>query len=77
MDIWTKCNYCPPTFEGEYIHLRAPIVCSYPMIIDFVSMYPSIMSLALISPRSIDYMDIDDQSKNAKQTWVAVLSYWN
>jgi hypothetical protein len=35
------------------------MVCVYPMIADFVSMYPSIISSAKISPESIDYCDKD------------------
>jgi len=39
--------------------IKRHIGCAHPMIIDFVSMYPSIMSSSLISPESIDYCEKD------------------
>jgi DNA polymerase elongation subunit (family B) len=55
--IWTRCDYHPVEFLGGYVQFKRPIVCRYPMIVDFVSMYPSIMSYCKISPETIDYVD--------------------
>jgi len=41
--IWTKCDPHPPEFLGGHVHFKSPAVCTYPMIVDFASMYPSIM----------------------------------
>jgi DNA polymerase elongation subunit (family B) len=57
--VWTRCDYHPWEFFGGHFHFKQPMVCVYPMIADFVSMYPSIMSSAKISPESIDYCDKD------------------
>ncbi len=73
--IWTRCDYQPPDFQGGHVHFKTPIVCSYPMIIDFVSMYPSIVTSALISPECIDYTDIDNSEVGYHSIWTTILSY--
>ena len=73
--LWTRCDYQPPDFQGGHVHFKAPIVCSHPMIIDFVSMYPSIMSSALISPESIDYMDLEDPDAGSYATWTTPICH--
>jgi DNA polymerase elongation subunit (family B) len=57
---WTRCDYHPDNFEGGYVHFRRPLVCSHPMIIDFVSMYPTIMSEVNISPECIDFISLEE-----------------
>jgi DNA polymerase elongation subunit (family B) len=57
--VWTRCDHRPELFEGGEVHFKRPIVCSFPMIIDFVSMYPTIIACTNISPESIDYIDLN------------------
>ena len=73
--IWTRYDYHPRDFLGGHVHFKRPIVCSYPMIVDFVSMYPSIMSSALISPEFIDYCDKDCISCPRYSNKLVLLSY--
>jgi DNA polymerase elongation subunit (family B) len=72
---WTRCDFHPDNFEGGYAHFRRPLVCSYPMIIDFVSMYPSIMSEVNISPESIDFINIDELDRTRFEFRLMMMYY--
>ena len=61
--VWTRCDHYPKEFIGGHVHFRSPIVCSSPMICNFVSMYLSIMKCANISPETIYYIDKETYGK--------------
>ena len=75
--VWTRCDYWPSEFEGGEVYFRSPIVYKNPMIIDFISMYPSAMSSTLISPEFIDYVDRDLMSIPRFDHRLVVLSSCN
>ena len=52
-----RCDYHPEEFEGGQVYTKRPLMCSNPLMVDFLSMYPAIMSCACISPECIDYRD--------------------
>lgn len=55
--VWTRCDWQPETLPGAYVMFRKPCVTSNVPSIDFISMYPSIIVSAGISPESIDVVD--------------------
>ncbi len=55
---WTS-DHRPEKFYGGQVHFKGGAVTSYPMVVDFVSMYPTIMTRGLISPESMDYLDFN------------------
>ena len=56
---WTRCDWNPNDFKGGELMYFGPLVANNVMSMDFVSMYPSIMASAGISPESIDYITPD------------------
>lgn len=51
---WTRCDWKPSQFYGGEILFRQPLLSRNVMVVDFVSMYPSIISSMGVSPESID-----------------------
>lgn len=54
--MWTRCDWRPKQFRGGELIYCGPVVASNVMVVDFVSMYPTIMASCGISPESIDYV---------------------
>jgi len=73
--VWTRCDYRPYEFEGGYVHFKKPIVCEMPMVFDFVSMYPSVMTAAHVSPESIDYLDLESSDDARYHVKLSLASY--
>lgn len=59
---WNRCDWRPESFRGGELIYTGPCVASNIMSVDFVSMYPTIMSSCGISPESIDYVSPSDVS---------------
>mmetsp|Transcript_2713 Transcript_2713/g.7222 ORF Transcript_2713/g.7222 Transcript_2713/m.7222 type:complete len:926 (+) Transcript_2713:17548-20325(+) len=53
---WSRCDWRPENFKGGEVLYTGPCVASNLMIVDFISMYPSIMSSCSISPECVDYV---------------------
>eukprot|EP00978_Attheya_sp_CCMP212_P041928 scaffold247168_cov61-Attheya_sp.AAC.1 len=61
---WTRCDWKPEEFEGGEVLFRKPLIAKFIMIVDFVSMYPSIIASSGISPESVDSRDLNTSSKH-------------
>lgn len=56
---WTRCDWVPNTFVGGQVLFTGNKVERDVAIVDFTSMYPSIIRDGGISPECIDYIDLD------------------
>ena len=72
---WTRCDWKPENFKGGEVIYTGPSCASNVMIVDFVSIYPSIMSSCGISPECIDYIDPDDIDTCRFNSWGFVAIY--
>lgn len=52
---WTRCDWKPQDFKGGEILYSQPLIAHNVLVVDFTSMYPSIICSAGISPESIDF----------------------
>ena len=50
---WSPCNYSYVPYEGGMVYITTPGIYKDVSILDFTSMYPSIMGAAGISPENI------------------------
>jgi len=56
---WTRCDWIPDTFVGGQVLFTGNKVKRDVVVVDFTSMYPSIIRDGGISPECIDYIDLD------------------
>jgi DNA polymerase elongation subunit (family B) len=56
---WTRCDWVPDVFTGGQVLFTGEKVWRNIAIVDFTSMYPSIIRDGGISPECIDFIDYD------------------
>ena len=58
---WTRCDWVPKVFIGGHVFFTGEKVRNNVAIVDFTSMYPSIIKDGGISPECIDFIDMSDR----------------
>ena len=53
---WSRCDWRSDSFKGGEVVYTSTCVVSNVMVVDFTSMYPSIMGSCGISPECLDYI---------------------
>ncbi len=59
---WTRCDWIPDVFTGGQVLYTGEKVRRNVAIVDFVSMYPTIIRDGGISPECIDFIDYDSKT---------------
>ncbi len=60
---WTRCDWLPKMFIGGHVLFTGEKVRNNVAIVDFTSMYPSIIKDGGISPECIDFIDLSDRHR--------------
>jgi len=59
---WTRCDWIPDIFSGAHVLFTGEKVKRNVAIVDFTSMYPSIIRDGGISPECIDFIDVSSNN---------------
>lgn len=72
---WTRCDWIPDVFTGGQVLFTGNKVRRDVAIVDFTSMYPSIIRDGGISPECIDFIDYDNRNTCRFDQMTCLCSY--
>ena len=72
---WTRCDWIPNIFSGGHVLFTGKKVRKNVSIVDFTSMYPSLIRDGGISPECIDFIDISSMDVTRFDSITLVYTY--